>query len=145
MTTLASTRKDPRIADRLRYVPPAYRAGWAGPGNLNNAAFETSREAARILHQRGVALLAGTDAVKAQFLPGFSLHDELALLVSVGLSPSEALEAATRKPARLVGYTDVGTIEQGMRADLVLLDADPGTARLRPEKRGSRPPASMPA
>lgn len=72
-----------------------------------------------------MALLAGTDAVKAQFLPGFSLHDELTLLVSVGLSPSEALGAATRKPARLLGYTDVGTIERGMRADLVLLDADP--------------------
>ena len=124
-TMLASTRKESRIADRLRYVPPAYREAWAGPGNVNDTLFETSRQAARILHERGVALLAGTDAVKAQFLPGFSLHDELALLVSVGLSPGEALEAATRKPARLVGHTDVGTIERGMRGDLVLLTADP--------------------
>jgi hypothetical protein len=124
-TTLASTRSEPRILDRQRYVPAAYGAIWEGPGSRDNTGFETRRELARILHHAGVELLAGTDVVKAQFIPGFSLHDELGLLVSIGMSPSEALQAATEKPARLLGFTDVGTIEAGMRADLVLLDANP--------------------
>ena len=54
-------------------------------------------------------------------LPGFSLHDELSLLVKAGLPEMEALEAATRNPARAFHLTDQGTIEPGMRADLVLL------------------------
>jgi len=62
--------------------------------------------------------------VKPFFVPGPSLHDELSLLVKAGLSPMEALEAATRTRA-LLGLKDVGTIEPGMMADLVLLDANP--------------------
>jgi imidazolonepropionase-like amidohydrolase len=116
-------KKNPQIADRLRFVPPAYKALWAGPGSDTD--FDAVLDLARVLHEAGVELLAGTDVVKAQFIPGFSLHDELMLLVSVGLSPGEALEAATRKAARLVGLNDVGTVESGMRADLVLLDANP--------------------
>jgi imidazolonepropionase-like amidohydrolase len=55
-----------------------------------------------------------------------SLHDELGLLVAAGLTPLEALQAATRNPARSVGFgDDLGTVEVGKRADLVLLDADP--------------------
>jgi adenine deaminase len=54
------------------------------------------------------------------------LHDELELLVSAGLTPMEALEAATRNPARFLGMSDsIGTIEKGKAADLVLLDSDP--------------------
>jgi tetratricopeptide (TPR) repeat protein len=58
--------------------------------------------------------------------PGFSLHDELALLVEAGLSPMAALQAATRNPARLMSQSDQrGTLETGKIADLVLLDHDP--------------------
>jgi imidazolonepropionase-like amidohydrolase len=124
-TLLASTRKMPRVADRLRYVPPSYRDIWSGAGTADATSVENAREMVWILHAAGVELLAGTDVVKAQFIPGFSLHDELSLLVSAGLSPNEAIEAATRKPARRLGMTDVGTIEPGMRADVLLLDADP--------------------
>ena len=55
----------------------------------------------------------------------FSLHDELSLLVKAGLTEMEVLEAATRNPARVFGITDRGTIEPGMRADLLLLDSNP--------------------
>jgi imidazolonepropionase-like amidohydrolase len=59
-------------------------------------------------------------------VPGFSLHDELELLVAAGLTPREALAAATRLPAVWLGVDqERGTIEVGKAADLVLLDADP--------------------
>ena len=58
--------------------------------------------------------------------PGFSLHDELALLVEAGLSPAEALRTATLNPATFLNEADsLGTVEAGKRADLVLLDANP--------------------
>ena len=79
-----------------------------------------------MMNQAGVTLLAGTD-LSTNFkwiTPGKSLHDELALLVEAGLSPMQALQAATRNPTRFLRL-DAGTIEVGKRADLVLLDANP--------------------
>jgi len=71
-------------------------------------------------------LLAGTDCGVPGVLPGSSLHDELGLLVDAGLSPAEALAAATVNPAHFLGQlADAGTIEVGKRADLLLLDGDP--------------------
>jgi imidazolonepropionase-like amidohydrolase len=59
-------------------------------------------------------------------IPGFAVHDELAIFVDAGFSPREALAAATREPARLMGMQDsVGTIEVGKRADLLLLSINP--------------------
>jgi imidazolonepropionase-like amidohydrolase len=59
-------------------------------------------------------------------VPGFSLHDELQLFVTCGLTPAEALQTATLNPAIFLGRTaDLGTIEAGKLADLVLLDANP--------------------
>jgi imidazolonepropionase-like amidohydrolase len=78
------------------------------------------------LKNAGVKLLAGTDMPQAFVYPGFSLHDELALLVQSGLTPLEALRTATYNPAEFLGALDsLGTVAQGKLADLVLLDADP--------------------
>jgi imidazolonepropionase-like amidohydrolase len=79
------------------------------------------------MHRAGVPFLAGTDTTNPFVFPGFSLHDELALLVAEGgFTPLEALQAATRDPARFLGWEkDLGTVEPGKLADLVLLDADP--------------------
>jgi imidazolonepropionase-like amidohydrolase len=76
------------------------------------------------MNRSGVQLLAGTD-VSFLAAPGFSLHDELALLVQSGLTPADALRAATLNPARLFPSLDGGSIAPGKRADLVLLNASP--------------------
>ena len=73
----------------------------------------------------GVPLLAGTDLATSVFYPGFSLHDELKLLVKSGLSPAAAIAAATSNPATLFGRADDGTIAPGKIANLVLLDQNP--------------------
>lgn len=79
------------------------------------------------MHRAGVPFMAGTDtAAGVHVFPGFSLHEEMALFVQAGLTPMEALQTATRNPAQFMGrLSDMGTIEKGKVADLVLLDANP--------------------
>jgi len=78
------------------------------------------------MNKAGVPILAGTDtAAGVRVYPGFSLHEELELLVRAGLTPMQALQAATLNPGKYLGLPDTGTIEKGKRADLVLLDANP--------------------
>jgi imidazolonepropionase-like amidohydrolase len=78
------------------------------------------------MHRAGVPILAGTDtAAGVRVYPGFSLHEELVLLVKAGLSPMDALQSATLNAARFFNLSDTGTVEKGKRADLVLLDANP--------------------
>jgi len=79
------------------------------------------------MHRAGVTILAGSDFAdtSAGIRPGVDLHGELALFVEAGMSPMEALQSATRNAARFLGLTDVGTVERGKVADLVLLDANP--------------------
>lgn len=100
---------------------------------LNNAGVSAEREAraaaslqvaldtARVLHDAGVPLLAGSD----QVVPGFSIHRELELLVRAGLTPLEALRTATSVPGKVFGVPDTGVVRAGDRADLVVLDANP--------------------
>ena len=72
--------------------------------------------------RRGLPIMAGTD----QAVPGYSLHRELELYVEAGMTPMEAIQAATTVPARAMGLSDrVGTVRAGQRADLLLVDADP--------------------
>jgi len=92
----------------------------------------------------GVTVLAGTDAPNPGTLHGASLHRELELLVAAGLTPGQALVAATSEPARVFGLRDRGRIEPGMRADLLLIDGDPlaeirDTRRIRAIWRGGVP------
>jgi len=78
------------------------------------------------MYRAGVPILAGTDtAAGVRVYPGFSLHEELQLLVKAGLSPIAALQSATLNASKYLGLADTGTVEVGKRADLVLLDADP--------------------
>ena len=115
-----------------KYVPGIVEGGWqhkvlAVPkpdAAMVQSSFSLERTGA--LNKAGVGLLAGTDAPRAFIYPGFSLHEELALLVRSGLTPLEALRTATYNPAAYLGSLDsLGTIGEGKIADLVLLDADP--------------------
>ncbi len=77
-------------------------------------------------HRAGGRVLAGTDCPNVAIVSGYSLHRELELLTRAGLAPMDALLAATRRPAELLGKTnEFGTIAPGMPADMLLLTADP--------------------
>jgi imidazolonepropionase-like amidohydrolase len=74
------------------------------------------------LHKAGVPIVAGTD----QTVPGHSLHREIELYVQAGFTPMEAIQAATIVPARVMGLDkEVGTVEAGKRADVIILDGNP--------------------
>jgi imidazolonepropionase-like amidohydrolase len=121
--------------ERLRYVAPELARSWQrnlqtprSPQELTGQqqVFRHHLQIIGDMHRAGVRLLAGTDALNPFCFPGFSLHDELELLVTAGLSPMQALQAATRNPAEYLDEEgQAGTIVRGKRADLVLLDADP--------------------
>ena len=125
LTILARVERARDAADpRLRYVHPRNVQFWLKhePWPVGDRLYQRARATVAAAHESGVKIMAGTDTV----FSGFSLHDELAELVSAGLSPMDALVTATRRPAEFLGELDVaGTIEVGKRADLVLLDANP--------------------
>lgn len=78
------------------------------------------------MNNAGVPIGAGTDTPIAYAAPGYSLHSELEMLVRAGLSPQQALAAATVRPAQFFGLeNEMGSIEPGKRADLLLLNANP--------------------
>jgi len=121
---------------RLRFIPEGAREEMTGVsfargfGNPEEDFYR--RRWAEVLnvvgemYRAGVPILAGTDTGAAYTFAGFSLHDELALLVEAGLPPAGALRAATLGPAELLGATDsLGTVGAGKVADIVLLEANP--------------------
>jgi imidazolonepropionase-like amidohydrolase len=76
------------------------------------------------MHRARVPILSGTDLHNAYIYPGFSLHDELQLLVDSGLTPLDALRTATSNAASYLGL-EVGEVKPGKLADLVLLGGNP--------------------
>jgi hypothetical protein len=116
----------PRLLDNWR-TTFHMNLGWTAEDfQRGRAAFPRMLELARLLHEGGVVLAAGTDANNPWIVPGPSFHRELALLVEAGISPEEVLVIATRNGARAAGLLhDRGTIEVGKRADLILLARDP--------------------
>lgn len=80
----------------------------------------------KAMYEAGVKLMAGTDSLLPGLIGGFALHRELEELVAVGLSPYDALKTSTTHPFEFLGeLEEAGTIEEGKRADLVLLEANP--------------------
>jgi len=132
---------DPERTKLLPLLPPAVGKELVGRWAERRAAAHIASEAAKhrmrhawdnILalvggfHRAGGTVMAGTDCPNVAIVSGFSLHRELELLVRAGLSPMEAIMAATRRPAERLGRSDVfGTIAAGRSADLLLLAADP--------------------
>ncbi len=116
-----SLRADER--ERWQRFIAGYRASDAA---LAKRRIPVARQIVGALHAAGVPILAGTDTPMPGVYPGYSLHEELTLLVEAGLSPAEALKAATLRPAQFLGIAmESGSVDAGKRADLVLLDADP--------------------
>jgi hypothetical protein len=137
--TFSAVLRDSEIFDvhvtadaRLKYIPPAIQKRWSEAASagaaIKSKSFDRKLQIVGAAHRAGVPLLAGTDSawIQPYTYAGFSLHDELALLVQAGLTPMESLQTATINPARFLGMEkDLGTIEMGKVANLVLLDADP--------------------
>ena len=117
------------VPRRLREYWPTYlrRSGLpAGPMPERRAQFARYQQVTRRLHEAGVRLLVGTDAPEPNVPPRLALHQELELLVACGLSPAQALSAATLENARALQQSDhLGSIAEGKLADLVLLRANP--------------------
>jgi imidazolonepropionase-like amidohydrolase len=123
----ASLATDPHLSPRLTAEEvQGLTSSFRFPGRLKTLSLDHARAAVAALKAAGVPVLAGTDAPNPGTAHGASLHRELELLVSAGLTPIEALAAATSTPARLFGLLDRGRIAPGLRADLVLVDGDPG-------------------
>lgn len=127
--------KTNRLEPRRKYLPPRLLEFWRAqivikqvedpmdwPGLLQQGYADLSA-----MRKLGVRLVAGSDTGAPLVYPGFSLHEELALLVEKGgLTPREALRGSTIEPARMLGMEkEIGTVEPGKLADLVLLDRDP--------------------
>lgn len=129
---------DPSHDARRKYIPRHFLEGWVkgarardkgtSPAEfaLRKALLAKSIQFVGIMEAAGVRIMAGTDSAAPYVFPGSSLHDELALLVQAGLTPMQALQAATKNPAEFLGKLETqGTVEPGKIADLVLLDANP--------------------
>lgn len=120
---------------RLHWVGPAFREAWryypwryetpTPRLDLQRGVVEVRRCLGR-MHERNLTVIAGTDTPFPYLIPGFSLHDELGLMVDAGLSPLDALRSATSTAARVMRIDrDAGTVEAGKTADLVAVQGDP--------------------
>ena len=125
--------RDPSLQD----VPEAQQRDWdvrgliarAGWTSADFEAFRRSRANQdlfiRLFAAAGGRLAAGTDAANQMLVPGYSEHREMELLVRAGLTPREALQAATRNGAVLIGVDSLGLLAPGKVADLLILSKDP--------------------
>ncbi|MFY9557359.1 MAG: amidohydrolase family protein [Blastocatellia bacterium] len=129
----------PKYAERLKYLPRYIRDYWDPKNNAhlkNRSPERLSAEKKLVkkylevigaMQRAGVKLMTGSDfGANPLMFPGWGVHDEMALLVKAGLTPMEAIQAATKNPAIFLGLdTPLGTVEAGKVADLVLLEANP--------------------
>ncbi len=126
-----------RNLSSLQYVHPLIQSKWLTANKYNKGTgperaadmdriVDFNNRLVKAFKAAGVPIVAGTDAGTSGVISGFSLVDEIELLVKAGLTSEEALVSATRLPATWLGIEDkVGTVEEGKFADLVLLDANP--------------------
>jgi imidazolonepropionase-like amidohydrolase len=133
LATMAQAGEGKRLGEDARLRPwlttaqaDALKASF-GAAEPKPAVLADAMQNVRDLHAAGVDILAGTDAGNPGTAHGVSMHGELDLLVRSGLTPVQALAAATLVPARRFRLDDRGRIAPGLRADLVLVDGDPTT------------------
>ncbi len=116
----------------LKYLDPFTRRRWADSARTDYARFEAQVALEyymlKVFHDSGVPIAAGTDSSidsRLNIMPGWGLHEELAILTKTGFSPFEALQTATSKAAAYLGKSDEGVIAPGNRADFILLKDNP--------------------
>ena len=126
---------DPKSRETYQELPEAAENNWM-QGSLKLANIDVTENAKKFdawslslvnkMHQEGVKIIAGTDTPIGYLTPGYSLHKELELLSEAGLSNMDVLRSATITPAEFFGMENqMGTIEVGKLADLVILDKNP--------------------
>ena len=126
---------DPKWRETYQELPEAAEKDWM-QGSLKLANIDVTENAKKFdawslslvnkMHQEGVKIIAGTDTPIGYLTPGYSLHKELELLSEAGLSNMDVLRSATITPAEFFGMENqMGTIEVGKLADLVILDKNP--------------------
>jgi imidazolonepropionase-like amidohydrolase len=147
LVVLQKWAKGPAAAELLarpemRFVSPETKSAWdpASPMNyltrMPDVAITAAHaahgpklravRAVRALRDAGAGILLGTDQGNPYVTAGFAAHEELGYLVEAGLSPYEALRAGTADAARCMGAANEwGTLAVGLRADLLLLEANP--------------------
>ena len=120
--------------EHLKYMPVSIKENWkrqlpariTGDSIQRAQLFQQSLNMVADMQRAGVMILAGTDVANPYLIPGFSLHEELELLVKAGLTPMQALQTATINPAKYFNKEkELGSIKKGKLADLVLLDENP--------------------
>ncbi len=132
----AAFTQDPKYLQdqRRRFLPKQIREWWESEeGDVSSAAaaqkqlyYAADLRVTRLMHAAGAGILAGSDMVNPNALPGFGLHDELELLVEAGMPPLQALQAATYNPALYLERSEeLGSVKPGKYADLILLEANP--------------------
>ncbi|MBI4499889.1 MAG: amidohydrolase family protein [Gemmatimonadetes bacterium] len=131
--------EDSAYANRLDLtgVPADVRKDWDIPGLVERARLKpvdypvlrrsrpVENQFVRIYAREGGRVVVGTDSPNQLIAPGASLHEEMALLVEAGLSPTDALLAATRDAARLLGIDSLGVLAAGKPADFIVLGGNP--------------------
>ena len=122
-----------RVATVAGWLPPAARRAAAAYNFSNRAISEAVASARRAIaaeHRAGVPIVAGSDSGNGPIVPylfhGLTTLREIELLGGAGLSPAQSIDAATRTPARMLGLaSEIGTVEPGKRADLMIVRGDP--------------------
>lgn len=127
--------ENPEWQESITYLPEAIEQNWkknaTSIANMPVTPFQIQYadwliRMVKKIHETKIEIMAGTDCPIALLTPGLSLHEELAMLVQAGLTPLEALKTATVNPAKYFNLEhELGLVQEGMWADLVLLDANP--------------------
>ena len=123
----------PEWLESFEYLPDTIRSQWkaalASAPSLTNFRMVYSKwllDMAAKIHKAGIPMMAGTDTPIGFLTPGLSLHEELIVMVEAGLTPADAIRAATLNPAKYFNLeNELGSIKEGMWADLLILSANP--------------------
>lgn len=126
------------LTTELDYIPPLIRENWNHENNRYANRFKKEqaqwfeknldyqKKLTNALYRSGTKILVGTDSGAPIVIPGFSIHEELQILVESGLTPFQALKAGTKEAAEYLNVLDsIGTVSTGKKADLILLEANP--------------------